>query len=237
MLPAKRVPFCALPLLFSRQEWTHSKDTSLLSPVPLSRGDRRQAQAGGGSVCGGGGGGGPQTGLYHPAEDCTFQLDPTRGLLLPSLSLMTMVAPAGGRVTPLACSFSLGFLNSHVGDTLARAQELFKTRSRSIGDKAQNLPSDRIVDDSLKQRWPAFLPGHTAGLHFPESPVLGGGHVTGFWPIACDVCCFLLTPAPQSSSRFLSLLSSTCQMQRREPAEASEALGDGRATAGRSLGP
>lgn len=56
------------------------------------------------------------------------------------------------------------------------------------------------------QSIPPFLPGCTAGLHFPDSLAVQGSYVTGFWPTAPEAHRLLLTPATHSS-RFLSLLS------------------------------
>lgn len=69
-----------------------------------------------------------------------------------------------------------------------------------------------------------FPVGHTAGLHFPGSLATTGCHRIGFWPIACDACHFLSTPAAQTSK---FLLSSHSPTRPEEPAEASEDPGDG----------
>lgn len=105
MLPAKRVPFCALHSYSAGRNGLTAR-TPVFCPLPhfpvAIEGKHRPWEA----VCAE-----VEVEVAHKL-DCTprrktFQFDPVRGLLLLSLSLRTMVAPGGGGVTPLACSFSL----------------------------------------------------------------------------------------------------------------------------------
>lgn len=92
-----------------------------------------------------------------------------------------------------------------------------------------------IVEDKTANWSPnhfPFLPIHTAGLHFPASPALRSIHLMRSSSGQQHV---MLATSHNTCYSILSV--SLIYLPDAEPAEASEAPGDGRATARRRLGP